>query len=166
LDGNTGATVTSTTDSSTVTINQALPSATVEYSETGVTQNDVIATLTGASEPITVTNNGHSFSHTFTGNTSFTFEFVDATGFTGATTATVTNIDKAAPVISGTAVSNLTQTGASVLFSITDAHFTQENGHVIVYTGGNVSNFVETGALTFNFVSGSGTATALFSALA
>jgi Beta-1,4-xylanase len=74
------------------------PSATVSYSEEGPTNRDVVATMT-ASEPVTITNNGGSASYTFTQNGSFTFEFVDAAGHTGSVTATVSNIDKTAPVL-------------------------------------------------------------------
>lgn len=74
------------------------PSATVSYNEEGPTNRDVVATMT-ASEPVTITNNGGSASYTFTQNGSFTFEFVDAAGHTGSVTATVSNIDKTAPVL-------------------------------------------------------------------
>jgi len=74
------------------------PTATVSYSREGPTNGNVVATIT-ASEPVTITNNGGSASHTFTENGSFTFEFVDAAGNAGTATATVANIDKKAPVL-------------------------------------------------------------------
>lgn len=75
------------------------PTATIHYSITGATNQDVVASLTGESEPITITNNSGSRAYAFTGNASFTFEFVDAAGNTGATTATVSGIDKTAPAL-------------------------------------------------------------------
>ncbi|WP_198510268.1 hypothetical protein [Bacillus solitudinis] len=77
---------------------KTVPTATVSYSNENPTNQEVIATIT-PSESVTVTNNGGSVSHTFTANGDFTFEFVDAAGNIGSTTATVSNIDKAAPII-------------------------------------------------------------------
>jgi hypothetical protein len=58
------------------------------YSTTGLTNQNVIATLTGASETITGTT-----SHTFTGNGSYAFNFQDLAGNTAVVTGTVTWID-------------------------------------------------------------------------
>jgi hypothetical protein len=80
-------------------IDTTLPTAAIVYSTTGSTRQDVIATLTGASEPITITNNSGSGIYTFTSNGFFTFNFVDANGNTGSTTATVFNIDRVPPMI-------------------------------------------------------------------
>jgi hypothetical protein len=74
------------------------PTATVSYSKETPTNQDVVATIT-ASEPVTITNNGGSASYTFTGNGSFTFEFVDAAGNAGTAQANVSNIDKVAPTL-------------------------------------------------------------------
>jgi hypothetical protein len=67
------------------------PTAYVEYSPwSGTCYNgDVIATLTGYSENITVTNNGWSNIYTFTENNVFTFTFRDDGFNTGEVTATV-----------------------------------------------------------------------------
>lgn len=73
------------------------PTATVEYDNTNPTNWDVIATLTGASESITVNNNGGLFTKTFTSNGTFTFEFSDLAGNTWSVLAEVSNIDKTAP---------------------------------------------------------------------
>jgi len=67
------------------------PTATITYSTTAPTNQDVIAVLV-PDEPIWVTNNGGSTTRTFTENGSFTFEFVDTAGNTGSATATVNNI--------------------------------------------------------------------------
>jgi hypothetical protein len=79
-------------------IDNVAPTATVEYSTTAPANQDVVATIT-PSEAVTITNNGGSSSYTFTENGSFTFDFVDAAGNTGSATATVSNIDKVAPVL-------------------------------------------------------------------
>jgi hypothetical protein len=57
----------------------------------------VVATLV-PSETVTVTSTG-GFTHIFTANDSFIFRFKDSDGNIGAVIATVTNIDKIAPVI-------------------------------------------------------------------
>lgn len=96
---NTWATVTSTTDSSAVTIDAINPTASVDYSTTLPTTWNVIATLTWASENIVVTNNSWSLSYTFTSNWSFTFDFRDSAWNTWSTVATVANIDVTTPSI-------------------------------------------------------------------
>lgn len=77
-------------------VDSAAPTATISYSTTATTNQDVIATLE-PSEPVTVTNNDGSRTKTFTENGSFTFTFVDQVGNNGSTTATVSNIDKTPP---------------------------------------------------------------------
>ncbi|MEF2176026.1 MAG: hypothetical protein V3575_06120 [Candidatus Absconditabacteria bacterium] len=90
--GNTGAT------SATVDfIDRINPTADIHYSYTGITNQDVVASLTGLSENITVTNNGGNLAYTFTGNGSFTFVFEDDAGNIGTGSALVTNIDKDKP---------------------------------------------------------------------
>ncbi len=73
------------------------PTASISYNITSPTSSNVVATLK-PSEEITITSPG-GFTHTFTGNGTFTFEFVDDDGNTGEATASVANIDKEAPVI-------------------------------------------------------------------
>ena len=76
-------------------VDTTIPTAYIEYSITWATNQDVIATLTWASETIT-----WILTHTFTWNTSYPFEYSDLYGNTWATlTWTVTWIDKTAPVI-------------------------------------------------------------------
>lgn len=69
------------------------PTASIEYipNSWARTTGAVIATLTWASEAITVTN--YSWWYTFTWNGSFTFEFIDSVGNTWSSTATVDWID-------------------------------------------------------------------------
>lgn len=76
-----GSGVIATGSTITVTHDNIAPTATVTYSQTGITNQDVIATLTGSSEPITITSTGGS-THTFTANGSFVFAFIDAVGNT------------------------------------------------------------------------------------
>ena len=81
-------------------IDKTSPTATLTYSTTEPTHQDVMVTLE-SSESVIVTNNGGDFSYSFTENGTFTFEFVDEVGNTGLTTATVTWIDKTAPQVTG-----------------------------------------------------------------
>ncbi|MFH0829083.1 MAG: S8 family serine peptidase [Candidatus Kerfeldbacteria bacterium] len=74
------------------------PTATLNYSTTAPTNQNVTATL-APSESIIVSNNGGSASYTFTANGSFGFTFTDLAGNAGTATATVSNIDKTAPVV-------------------------------------------------------------------
>lgn len=76
-------------------INKNAPSATVVYSTTGNTKNNVIATLTNFSTPGTlVTNNSWKISYTFTHNTEFVFLLKDPAGNVWSVVAKVKNIDK------------------------------------------------------------------------
>nr|WP_240343969.1 carbohydrate binding domain-containing protein [Paenibacillus sp. SYP-B3998] len=81
-----------------VYIDSTPPTATLSYSGTLLTNQDVIATIT-PSEVVTVTNNNGSKSYRFASNGSFTFEFMDAAGNRGTATAVVTNIDKTSPTL-------------------------------------------------------------------
>ena len=72
------------------------PTATITYSTSDPTNQDVVAML-NPSETVTVTNNGGLTARIFTENGSFTFEFEDAAGNTGTAVAMVTWIDKTAP---------------------------------------------------------------------
>ena len=74
------------------------PTATVEYSTLAPTFNDVTAYLS-PSEAVRMLNNSGRYTRTFSDNGSFTFEFEDAAGNKGSTTAVVTNIDRIAPTL-------------------------------------------------------------------
>lgn len=87
-------TVTGASTKDTVT-----PTASVGYDITAPTNTDVVATIT-PSETVTVTNNGGLLTHTFTENSSFTFEFTDTAGNPGSAIASVANIDKTLPSLS------------------------------------------------------------------
>lgn len=75
-------------------IDKVTPTARVEYNIKQATNQAVTATLTGASEPITVINNGTNHSYIFYENGKFVFEFEDKAGNRGTATATVNWIDK------------------------------------------------------------------------
>lgn len=70
------------------------PSASVKYSTTWTTNQDVSVYLTWWSEELTWVN---AYTHVFTGNGSFVFNFQDLSGNTWSVTATVNWIDKTAP---------------------------------------------------------------------
>ena len=85
LAGNTGS-VTATVSN----IDKTIPTATVSLNPASwPTTWNIIATLTWYSEGLTITNNGWLNTYTFTWNGNFTFNFVDAAGNTGSTTASV-----------------------------------------------------------------------------
>jgi hypothetical protein len=67
--------------------------ATVSYSTTDTTSENVVATLV-PSEDVTVTNNEGLLTYTFAKNGSFTFEFKDSEGTVATAIATVANIKR------------------------------------------------------------------------
>ncbi len=76
-------------------IDKTLPTATVVYSTTWITTDDVVATLTNFNKSwIVVLNNSWSFSYTFTYNKEFTFLIKDKVWNINHITAKVTRIDK------------------------------------------------------------------------
>ncbi len=75
-----------------------IPTASVTYSTTLPTNANVIATLTGASESIVVTNNMGFTAMAFASNGTGSFEFSDTAGNTNSIAVAVDNIDTDAPV--------------------------------------------------------------------
>ena len=73
--------------------------ATIEYSETNLTNKDVVATIYFNKEDVHITNNDEKNTYTFTTNDSFVFEYEDSQNTTGTATATVNWIDKILPTI-------------------------------------------------------------------
>ena len=144
----------------TVDIDKVAPTATVAYSTTLPTNQDVVATIT-PSEAVTVTNNGGSTSYTFADNGSFTFEFVDAAGNKGSVVAAVYNIDKVAPTAT-VAYSTTAPTNQDVVATITPSE-----AATITNNGGSTSyTFAANGSFTFEFMDeagNKGTATATVS---
>jgi Flp pilus assembly protein TadG len=94
-----------------------------------------------------VTNNGGSTNYTFTGNGSFTFEFVDSYGNTGSETANVTWIDKTAPSCSVTysTTGNTNQDVTAMLTGCSEAVTVTNNGGSTNYT------FPTNGSFMFEF---------------
>ncbi len=76
-----------------------IPTTIIEYSITGLTNQNVLATLTWYSEAITITNNWWSNIYVFTGNENFVFEFKDRADNIWATLGNVTRINKTSPVV-------------------------------------------------------------------
>lgn len=84
----------------TVSIDNTPPTATIVYAPPQAswwTMGPVIATLTGESEPITITNNAWSRDYSFALDGSFVYTFQDAVGNTWSATAEVTWIDLVPP---------------------------------------------------------------------
>jgi hypothetical protein len=101
LAGNTSSTI--------FTIDMTKPTASTTPILSSRTSGNVYSSLTGYSEILTGLN---ATGYLFTGNGSFTFRFSDLAGNTGETIATMTRIDKTAPVVSGiTPASGSTFTG-------------------------------------------------------
>jgi hypothetical protein len=91
----------------------------ISYSPSGDTNQDVVASLIDCTEVVTVTNSGNATDHTFTGNDSFIFNFVDHVGNTGSKTATVNWIDKTLPQITNLTYTPDSATSGNVEVSIT-----------------------------------------------
>ena len=107
----------------------------------------MIANITFNKTGVTITNNGGSANYTFTENGSFTFEFEDAYGNTGNTTAIVNWIDKSAVI--GTI--NYSTTG-NTNEDVTATLSFNKTGVNITNNGGSASYiFTENGNFTFHF---------------
>ena len=118
------------------------PTATVIYNISGsLTNQNVLATLTGYSEPLTGIN---ATWHLFTGNGVFTFSFSDLAGNTGTIIATVTRIDKTPPT-------------ATVIYAPTSGTLTSGNvlamltGYLEPLTGINATWYLFIGNWMFRF---------------
>ena len=77
----------------TITGDSQAPSATVAYDVTTPTNGSVVATITPSETVV------GGLTHTFIENGTYTFSFTDLAGNAGSVVATVSNIDKAIPVI-------------------------------------------------------------------
>lgn len=86
-------------------------------------------------------------------------------GKTGEWTSSKINIDTDLPVISQKAITNISQTGAHITFHLADTNFANGSGTIVAYTGSNIANLAESGALSLTFSGGSGTGDATFSNL-
>jgi hypothetical protein len=129
------------------------PTADITYSTTGATNQSVTATLTGASESVTIVNNSGSFTHVFAANGDFEFQFQDAAGNTGAVTATVANIDTVPPSASVEySAVNLTNQDVTATLTGASETLTGTLTHVFAANGTYALNFADlagnTGAVT------------------
>jgi len=133
-------------------INKVAPTAKVTYSTTSPTNQNVVATLTGISKDITITNNNGKNVYTFTKNGSFTFEFVDKAGNKGTVTAVVNNIDRIAPTAKVT-YSTTNPTNKNVTVALKNA---SEEIRITNNNGKDTYIFAENGTFTFEFVDKAG----------
>jgi len=133
-------------------IDKEAPIAKVLYSTTRPTNEDVTATLTGASEDITIINNDGKDTYTFTENGEFTFEFQDKAGNIGSVTARVNWIQKEG-IIANISYSTTKLTNqdvvATIEFSDVGVAITNNNGRCS-YT------FKENGEFTFEYIDQAG----------
>ncbi len=139
--------------STVVTVNwidKEVAKGTISYSETSLTNEDVIVKLTTDKE-VTILNNGGSDEYRFTKNGEFTFEFIDEAGNKGSATAKVDWIDKVAPIVN-VSYSIKTITNGDVIVTITadkDITILNNDGlHKYVFT--------DNGEFTFEYVDKAG----------
>ncbi len=118
--------------------------AIISYDITSLTNQNVTASISFNEENITITNNEGNNTYVFTENGEFIFEYRDEAGNEGTAKATVTWIDKVAPVPTIT-YSTTELTNQDVVATIT---FDKEN---VTVEGGNTHTFTENGEYTFTY---------------
>lgn len=121
------------------------PTAGIGYDKTTPTNQNVLARLINPSTNITITNNGGSDTYVFTENGEFTFEFVDADGNVGTSTAKVDWIDREAPT-ANVEYSITSPTNQEVVATLTDA---SEEIIILNNNGRDNYTFNENGTFTF-----------------
>ncbi len=114
-------------------IDKEPPTADLVYSTTHLTDQPVTVTLE-PNEPITVTNNNHSLTHTFMKNGDFTFEIVDRAGNTNTITASVNWIAKMPEYTLTYSTQEWTTGNVTVTLEIEDGYTIISNGGSKVYT--------------------------------
>jgi len=129
-------------------IDKTPPTATITYSTTGPTNQDVTATL-NPSEQVTITNNNGLTTKTFTENGDFTFEFMDAAGNSGTAVAVVNNIDRTVPT------SQISYNPATLCHQDVIATITLSDG-AVTSEGGVTHTFTANGSWTFKFSDAAG----------
>lgn len=123
------------------------PVAGLEFDSASPTNGNVTVTLVNPSTSIIVTNNSGRKTFTFTENGSFTFEFKDANGAVGRTTATVDWIDKTPPTATATySETDKTKNNVTVTLS-----FDEEGVVINNNNGSNRYIFTANGQFTFYF---------------
>ncbi len=155
LAGNTG-----TAKAMVSWIDKVLPTGQFKFSTTNLTNQDVTVELI-PSEEIIVLNNEGKKTYTFQENGKFTFEMKDLAGNIGYATATVSWIDKEAPIATITySINNLTNQNV-----IAEIH-AEEEIKILNNNGSNSYTFQENGKFTFEYqdvLGNIGTATAIVS---
>ncbi|MDO8522889.1 MAG: DUF5011 domain-containing protein, partial [bacterium] len=140
------------TGQTSYTIDNTVPTATIDYSTTEPTNGSVTATLV-PSEDVIVINNDGEMSYEFIENGSFTFEFVDEAGNEGSAMATIENIDTAPPIITLTG-DNPQAVELGTEYVETGA--TTDDGSEIVIDASAVVNEVGSYTVTYNATDASG----------
>ena len=144
--GNTG-----TADAEVTWIDTTPSGATISYSTTSLTSQDVVATIILDDAGGKVTNNGESNTYTFTENDSFTFTFVDSVENPGSATATVNWIDKTAPTANVTySTTQPTKQNVQAVLASNEAIIITNNG------GSETRTFTQNDAFTFAFSDAAG----------
>lgn len=129
-------------------IDKNLPIATINYSTTNWTKEDVVATINFDKENVEVEGGN---THTFTENGEYVFEYVDASGNTSMTTAKVTWIDKTAPTAT-ISYSTESLTNGDVIATLNPS----EQVTITNNNGSNAYTFTENSSFTFEFIDRAG----------
>lgn len=152
-------------------INKDAPTATISYSTTNKTKDEVIATLEPEKD-ITIVNtdgvdisNDGTITHTFTENGEFVFEFEDGLGNRGTATARVDWIDRNAPTATiRYSTTDKTKDAVVATLEPSESVIATNTDGVDISEDGTISHtFTENGEFTFEFedeVGNAGTATA------
>ncbi|MCI8466877.1 MAG: hypothetical protein HFI08_01595, partial [Bacilli bacterium] len=128
-------------------IDKKVPVATLIYSRTELTNQDVEVIVIFDKENVRITNNDGLNIYTFIENGEFTFEYVDKAGNTGFIKAVVDYIDKKTPVAT-IVYDKTTLTSDDVIASIS---FDEENVTILNNEGKNTYTFTENGEFVFEF---------------
>ena len=131
-------------------INKEVPTGTITYNISNMTNKDVIATL-NVRDGIRVVNNNGSKIYTFKENGSFTFEIVDEVGNKNTITATVNWIDKVAPI--GTITYDVKESTEGNVIATLE---TSEEVTILNNNGNNKYTFTHNGEFTFEFIDKAG----------
>ncbi len=126
-------------------IDRVAPNATLKYSTTSLTNENVTVTLENFTEDgVVVKNNDGNSSYTFEKNGSFTFEIEDKAGNKNSITATVNWIDKEAPNVN-VSYNTTDWTNQDVVATLEGL----EDGDTIISEGGATHTFKENGSFEF-----------------
>lgn len=126
-------------------IDKSLPTGTISYDITGLTNQNVTATLT-VDPNITILNNSGNNTHMFTENGSFEFELQNAAGTKGSVAAAVNWIDKETPTATVTySPHKLTNQDVTAAIIPSEEVTVTNNGGSLSHT------FTENGSFAFEF---------------